>query len=261
MSTFKLGRLHRTYDPRVPHMSALLAGRILAPPPPQVDYTAGMPTDLGMMLNDRLGDCTCAAYYHAVQVWSFNASNGKSVLTEPDKDVEQLYILACGYNPRVSGEGPGGNEQHVLTYLLRKGAPTGPSGLTTHKIAAFVEVDSRNIDDVKRTIVECGLAYIGFNVPQYIVPPNAQPPTVWNVQNNDTNIVGGHAVVLAGYTPDGARVISWGKYYTMSWPFFSKYVDETYAIADSIWIAGGGMTPGSLTLAELEVQMKALTEA
>lgn len=32
MSTHKLGRLHRTYDPRIPHMSTLLAGRTLTPP-------------------------------------------------------------------------------------------------------------------------------------------------------------------------------------------------------------------------------------
>ena len=134
MPEFKLGRLHRTYDPRVPHLSALVAGQTLPPPPPEVDYTKGMPKNLGMMLNDTLGDCTCAAVYHAFQVWSFNASKGKSIDTEPDSDVEKLYVLACGYNPRVGGEGPGGNEQHVLTYLLDNGAPTGPSGKTVNKI-------------------------------------------------------------------------------------------------------------------------------
>lgn len=256
MPTFKLGRLHRTYNPRIPHLSALLAGKTLLPPPPSVDYTKGMPGNLGMMLNDRLGDCTCAAIYHALQVWSFNAR--KSIETAPDSDVEKLYILACGYNPRVGGEGPGGNEQHVLTYLLKTGAPTGPNGQSVQKIAAFVEVDPRNTDDVKRTINDCGVAYIGFNVPQYIVPANASPPAVWDVENTNTNIVGGHAVVLAGYNAAGARVISWGQYYTMTWAFFAKYVDETYAIADRTWIEAGGKTPGGLTLAELEVQMQAL---
>jgi hypothetical protein len=41
-------------------------------------------------------------------------------------------------------------------------------------------------------------------------------------------------------------------------PFFHKYVDETYAIADNLWIDSGGKTPGGLTIAELEAQMKAL---
>ncbi|HYB09537.1 MAG TPA: hypothetical protein VEJ16_07695 [Alphaproteobacteria bacterium] len=239
-------------------MSALVAGQALSPPPAQVNYTTDMPTNLGMMLNDKLGDCTCAAVYHAIQVWSFNATGGKAMQTEPDKDVEQLYILACGYNPRVPGEGPGGNEQHVLTYLLNKGAPFGPKGQAAHKIAAFVEVDPRNTDDVKRTINDCGVAYIGFNVPQYIVPSGGQPPAVWDVQNTDTNIVGGHAVVLAGYNANGARLISWGQLYSMTWAFFAKYVDETYAIADSTWFEHTGKTPGGLTLSELEVQMQAL---
>jgi len=256
----KFGRLHRTYDPRVPHMSALVAGQTLPPPPPSVDYTQGMPAQLGMMLNDRLGDCTCAAVYHAIQVWTFNAGQ-KKMVTWPDPDVEKLYILACGYNPRVAGEGPGGNEQHVLTYLLQNGAPIGPQGAQTHKITAFVEVDPRNTDDVKRTIDDCGLAYIGFQVPQSVQPPNQPPPQVWDYVPDQSNIIGGHAVVLPGYDSNGLKVISWGQYYTMTWQFFAKFVDEVYAIADSEWIEGGGDTPGGLTLAELELQMKALQES
>ena len=254
MEKYKLGRLRRSHDPRIPHMSALTAGKTLTPPPPSIDYTKKLPKNLGMMLNDTLGDCTCAAVYHAIQVWSGNAQ--KQLLTEPDSDVEKLYILACGYNPKAGGEGPGGNEQTVLKYLLKTGAPFGPSGAQKHKISAFVEVDPRNTDDVKRAIVDCGVAYIGFNVPAFLMPANAEPPAVWNVQKTDTTIIGGHAVVLAGYTAEGARVISWGQYYTMTWAFFAAYVDEVYAIADALWIESGGSTPGGLTLAELETQMQ-----
>jgi hypothetical protein len=253
---FLLGRLPRTFNPAVPHMSALLAGTTPPPPPPSVDYTANMPANLGMMMNDTLGDCTCAAFYHAAQVWTFNAN--PPMQTEPDHDVEELYIKACGYNPKAGGEGPGGNEQHVLTYLLQHGAPWGPQGKMRQKIAAFVEVDPRNIDDVKRTIDDCGVAYIGFNVPQFLMPPGAPPPAVWNT-GADTSIIGGHAVVLAGYDGVGARVISWGAYYTMTWRFFSTYVDEVYALADANWVARTGKSPAGLSLADLEAQMKALS--
>jgi len=264
---FKLGRLHRTYDPRVPHLSALLAGQALAAPPASIDYTKGMPTQLGMMLNgpdpnnpplapDGLGDCTCAAVYHAIQLWTFHTA--KKMNTQPDANVEKLYIQACGYNPRVAGEGPGGNEQTVLTYLLNTGAPTGPKGNSRHKIAAFVEVDPRNVDDVKRTIVECGLAYVGFNVPQSVMPPSGGSPAVWDYVPGQSKIVGGHAVILAGYDAKGARVISWGQYYTMTWEFFAYFVDEVYAIADTDWVEKTGTTPGGLTLDQLEAQMQAL---
>lgn len=255
---FKLGRMPRTFDPRVPHMSALLAGRTPPPPPRAVDYTAGMPANLGMMLNDTLGDCTCAAFYHAVQVWTANAN--PPMTTEPDPDVEELYIKACGYKPAQGGEGPGGAEQHVLTYLLKNGAPAGPTGAQRLKIAAFVEVDPRNTDDVKRAIHNCGVAYIGFNVPAFLMPPApGQPPAVWDVEPGaDNSSVGGHAVVLAGYDAAGARVISWGQYYTMTWAFFGQFVDETYAIADANWINAKGTSPGGLSLQALEAQMSAL---
>jgi len=257
---FKLGRLHRAYDPRVPHMSALMAGKTLAPPPPSVDYTKGMPANLGMMLNDTLGDCTCAAFYHALQVWSFNAD--PPIDTESDNDVKLLYEQACGYKPSAGGEGPGGNEQKVLKYILTKGAPAGTNGGTRDKIAAFVEVDPRITDDVKRCIADCGVAYIGFNVPAFLMPaPPAQPPAVWDVQPTNTKIIGGHAVVLAGYDVNGARVISWGSYYTMTWAFFATYVDEVYAIADADWITKKGTSPGGMSLADLEAQMQALKEA
>jgi hypothetical protein len=91
------------------------------------------------------------------------------------------------------------------------------------------------------------------------MPPNEPPLRVWDVQTGNDNIVGGHAVVLAGYDANGARVISWGDYYTMTWAFFAKFVDEVYAIADNTWIDKTGKTPGGLTLAELETQMQGLT--
>jgi hypothetical protein len=105
------------------------------------------------------------------------------------------------------------------------------------------------------------VAYIGFNVPQYILPPPpAEPPAIWDVQSANATIAGGHAVVLAGYTDQGARLISWGQFYTMTWSFFAKYVDEVYAITDPDWVASKGTTPGGVSLINLEAQMKALKE-
>ena len=251
---FKLGRHARSYDSRVPHLSAMLAGRTLPPIPAAKDWTVGMPANLGMMLNDALGDCTCAAFYHAKQVWTANMG---SMITEPDSDVEMLYEQACGYNPTQGGEGPGGNEQNVLKYLMQTGAPCGPAGTTRDKLAAFIEVDPRHLEDVKRTILCCGVAYIGFNVPASLMPPTGTPPPIWTVDPSNSQSIGGHAVVLAGYDAQGAKVISWGQYYTMTWPFFSKFVDEVYAIADPDWFEKtGNLDPLGSSLSELQSQMK-----
>ena len=128
-----------------------------------------------------------------------------------------------------------------------------------NKLAGFVEVDPRNIDDVKRTIAECAVAYIGFNVPQYLM--DSGPPNLWDVSSSgDQNIAGGHAIILAGYAEYGFRAISWGQYFDMTQAFFAKYVDEVYALADSSWMKITGQTPAGMTLAQLETAMAALKE-
>lgn len=259
MAGRKLGRRPRTFNPRIPHMSALRTTRALAPPPVSVDWTRKLRPPLGMMLNDQLGDCTCAAFYHARQVWSANAETAQ--ITDPDPDVLRLYEVACGYNPGDPSTDRGGVEQDVLTYLLKSGAPIGNGGSARDRIVAFVEVDPHNIDDVKRTINECGVAYIGFNVPQNIMPQDSAPPAIWTVDPANSQIIGGHAVVLPGYDQQYATVISWGQEYKMTWEFFSTFVDETYAIADHVWIEATGLTPLGMSLAELEAQMQALRQA
>jgi hypothetical protein len=252
MIAFKLGRKARAYRPHVPHLSALLAGRKLAAPPASVDYTSALPANLGMFLNDSLGDCTCAAVYHALQVWSANAN--PPIDTEPDSNVQALYEQACGYKPSDPSTDQGGVEQDVLTYLLNTGAPIGANGSQRQKIAAFVEVDPRNTDDVKTAINDCGLVYIGFNVPTYLM--SSGPPTVWDVNpSGDQTIEGGHAVVLAGYDATGLKVISWGQVYTMTWAFFAAFVDEVYALVDEMWVQKkNGVTVLGMTLAQLSQQ-------
>ena len=205
-----LGRKPRAYNPRVPHMSALLAGKKMPPIPDSIHYASHMPANFGMMLNDTLGCCTCAAYYHARQVWTFNSATAED--TSPDTDVLALYEGACGYRPDNPTTDEGGVEQNVLGYLLNSGAPL--AGGQVDKILAFVEVDPRNVEDVKRTIFDCGVAYIGFNVPESIVPPNGDTPAVWAVDPRHSANQGGHAVVLCGYDGDGADVISWGRQYS-----------------------------------------------
>jgi hypothetical protein len=249
MSTnFKLGRYRKIENNTIPKLEVL--NTTLTPPPSAVDYTTGMPADLGMMLNDRLGDCTCAAFYHAIQVWTFHTQN--HVVTYPDIDVELLYEKADGYVPNNPNTDQGGNEQHVLTYLLQNGAPI--VGHSSHKIAAFVQLNVKNSLHIKSAINDCGVAYIGFTVPSYLM--QGEPPAIWDINPNwDGQIEGGHAVILAGYSPQGLKVISWGRVYTMTWAFFDKYVDEAYAIADSTWINKKGVNPLGMSLSALEIAM------
>ena len=224
-------------------------------PPPAADWTAKLPASLGEFHNDSLGDCTCAGIYHALQVWSANVG---AIDTEPDDNAMLLYEQACGYVPGNTSTDQGGVEQDVLSYVMLSGAPAGAGGTDRHRLTAFVEIDPRNIDDVKIAISGAGLVYIGFQV------PNNLPMTAgatWDIEPSaDYSIEGGHCVVLPAYDDASStfKAISWGSLYTMTYAFFNEFVDECYMIADPDFFNATGATPGGLTLASLEAQMSAL---
>ena len=251
--SFCLGRKPRAFDTRIPHLSSLMSTQSPQILPATVDWSHKV-KDFGMMLNDRLGDCTCAAYYHARQIWSVNASKE---ITEGDNDVLALYENACGYDPKKPSTDQGGIEQNVLKYLLNTGALVG-TGTDHHKITAFFEVDPRNINDIKTTINDCGVCYIGFNVPENIMPASGKIPSTWKVDPKHNTSIGGHAVVLVGYNKTGPLLISWGKLYRMTWEFFTTYTDEAYAIADSAWVNATGKTPLGMDLTTLQNLMQHL---
>lgn len=253
----KLGRLPRKYNPRIPHLSALMAGRkALSPPPSSCDYTVGLPADLGEFANNTLGDCTCAGMYHALQVWTANAN--PPIDTEPDSNAILLYSDACGYVPGNATTDQGGVEQDVLTYAMLSGLPMGTSGTDRHRITAFVEVDPRNQADIEITIADCGVCYIGFNVADYAMTTVGQ---LWDVRPGTPNIIGGHCVILAAYDSVGPTCITWGKTQKMTWGFFQAFTDEAYALADADWIRTTGTSPAGLSITDLETQMQALREA
>jgi hypothetical protein len=250
--TLKFGRLPRTFDTRIPQMATLRARQPAPPPlPPNVEYGSGMPGDLGMMLNDNLGDCVEAAAGHAIQTWSFNAD--RSMITPPDSAIEKFYEIAGGYVPGNPNTDNGTIIQVALADWLND--PVDNNTLT-----AFVEVDVVNLAEVKRTIWECGLIYIGFNVPAFLQNNLEGAGSVWDVDpSGDNSIFGGHCVVLTGYDATGnMTLISWGSFYTMTPAFWAQFVDECYALANPSWFMATGQTPAGLSLAQLEALMQSL---
>jgi len=261
-SHLRFGRQARAFDTRIPHMSALRFGfgKPAIPLPPAKDYSHGL-SGFGMMLNDRISDCTCAAYYHARQVWSYN-STGK-MMTEPDSDVEKLYAWVTGYKPKAKAGNPlenptdrGAKVQDILRYLYRTGAPLGSTGSSRDKILGYVEVDPSIPADMKRTIFECGVAYIGFVVPAGWI--ESSPPRLWDAKPGDPRSKEGHSVILAGYDTDGYVAISWGEKYKMTSAFVSEFVDEAYAIADRKWFNHTGQLPLGMDRGQLETIMQHL---
>lgn len=206
----------------------------LAAPPASVDLikSGKMPsTGLGMMHNDTLGCCTCAALGHAIQVWT---AQGHAMQTVSDATVLKAYEQFCGYNPADPSTDQGGIETTVLSDWK-----ASPATLEGHTLAAYATVDVKNHKQVQQAVQLFSGLYIGFEVPDSIFSS-----TIWDVPKT-VNIVGGHAVYVCGYDAQYVSVISWGSVYRMTWAFWDEFVDESYALLS----ADQFLSPGKLDAA------------
>jgi hypothetical protein len=242
----KFGRRPRGHDQRIPKLSAI--GGLMPLLPPEINYAAGMPANLGAMLNNSLGDCTCAACGHAIQTWSFNSTG--TMVTPPDADIESLYEEAGDYIPGQPNTDNGAVIQTVLTDWMN-----GP--IDGNELTAFVEIDQLSVSNIQRSIYECGVVDIGFDVPSFM-PMNAG--ATWDVNASaDNTIIGGHSVDLVGYQADGTYiVISWGQLFYMTPAFMAKFCDEAYGLINAAWITASGHSPAGLTIVELEALMQSM---
>lgn len=229
--------------------------KALAPPPPSNDWTTKASSAFGQMLNDKLGDCTCAAMAHFIQCVS--AANGKEI-TVSDADVLAAYIGACGYNPSDPSTDRGGVELDVLNYWRQ-------TGIGGYKIDAFVALEPSNLLHVKQAHNLGGGLYIGLSL-----PTTAQNQDVWHPSlggteqggsNNDATpgSWGGHAVVVEAYDANGLTVITWGMKKRMTWPFWNVYCDEAYMVLSNLWAQPGKLSPSGFDEDTLRADLAEVT--
>jgi hypothetical protein len=262
----KLGRLPRSHDPAVPQLDTLRRTLLKTSQAPGAVVQANWlqkirPADLGMMLNDQYGCCVEAGSFHAIQVLSSFMNRDGLEITEPDACVLQAYREVTGFDPSDPATDQGTDMQAYLKHWLNVGLPTGPGAQSRHRCVAFVEINPKNHQDVVEVIARCGFAYLGFEVPAYIMGPDGASPLADWVYPDPSGAseasTGGHCVIAAAADPLGVTVISWGGVYKMSWRFWDRFVDEAYAVVDPDWANQHG-TPLGISLGALAAEMKPL---
>src|SRR5260370_8324174 len=145
----RLGRTPKRDDPRSLKLDTLLPGAI-PQPPAAVDVSTGV-TKWPMYANDHLGDCTCAAVGHMLEIWTEQATNSPRILTDP-----QVIAL---YNLVNNGQDKGANMLDVL-HQMRVGA-----GLGGDRVFAYASVDTKRADLVKAAAWLLPGLYIGIQIP------------------------------------------------------------------------------------------------
>ena len=166
-SRMKLGRKAVKSDSRTLKLSRYVKPT-LPPAPPVVDWSKGL-TEWGLMLNDKLGDCTIAGAAHAVQVWTMNTG---SMVTVPDPVILNYYETWDGYQPGNPATDTGGVEMDVLKNWQKQ-------GFDKHRLLAYTEAAWTNLEEVRQAMHLFGGMYIGLNLPN-----TAKTQDIWDVVPN-----------------------------------------------------------------------------
>ncbi len=239
----KLGRKHPTRAKLKLHR---YLGTALPPPPPSCDWTLAMTADWGVMRNDVLGDCTCAAMGHAVQTIT---ANGDGLITPSDDEIVAMYEQS-GYNPADPGSDQGWTELAAMQFMCKQ-------GLAGVRLDAFADVDQTNPDQVRQAVALFGGCYIGVLVTQSDMDcfQAGQPWTDISMANT----LGGHALWVVAYDPQYLTVVTWGRPQRASWDWFAARCDEAHACLFLPWVKNSAnCDPDGFDLATLEADLKAL---
>jgi hypothetical protein len=241
---FKLGKKAVKTDPRTFKFKSYFK-HALPPIPSSIDWS-GKVSEWGMMANDSVGDCTCAGAGHLEMTWSSQA-NTETIPT--DEQILSAYSSITGYNPTDPNTDNGADLLSVLKYWRN-------SGIANHNITAFAKLADRNIYELRAAIALFGGAYIGVQLPASAQDDfSAGKP--W-ANTNDTDIEGGHCIVLVGYTPQYFTAITWGAKQLLTPGWFARYVDEAYAVLSPQWFDAHGSAPCGFSTDQLTEDLKSI---
>lgn len=243
--TFKTGKLPVKHDERTLYGDKYFGA--VSPPPAVVDWQSNPNLTFNMFKNDSLGDCTCATTGHCTQRWTYDENGTEITLT--DDDIVVAYSAVSGYDPATGANDNGAAELDVLNYWRN----TGVGG---HKIAAFVKLNVKNLDQIKQAVNLFGSVYIGIEFPDFAMDQfnNGQP---WDVEPNAPAPTDGHAISIGAYDSDGFEVVTWAKRQKMTYAFFDKYCDEAYAVLGNDWF-NGGKDPQGFDVTTLQTDLTAI---
>jgi hypothetical protein len=235
--TKRLGKLPKKTDRRTLQLGRYLNAMKLPTPPASVDHSSRLPAKIGSMGNDKYGDCAIAAPGHMVQSWSVYADY--PMATIPDTEILKSYFT-------LSPNDEGCNMLDVMNYWRK-------TGIGGDKIEAFVETAPASLIQAKLTILYFGSLFIGMSL------PNTNTFGPWDVKKPSwpANVQNGHAVCLLSYNDNTEmfKVATWGEVWNMSYDWFRKYVDESYACLNDISLNATGLTPEGFDLKALQYDL------
>lgn len=202
--------------------------RATAAPPAAVSRPTPPSFAWGMLANDKLGDCVCAAILHAIESWYLDTGSPPPGFT--DADAIALYEKIGGYNPSDPSSDQGCDEGTAMTDW-EAGLPQTADGVV-HELAAVVGINPTDEQEVKIGIDEFDGVFDAI-----ALPVSAQGQAEWDVvgdpakdPNSQPGSWGGHGTWTREYDPTTYRVVTWGMEIDETGRFRLAYHVQAFAL-------------------------------
>lgn len=248
MNRKPLGKLPKKFD--IQNRTLQLA-KYLPPALPVIpssqDWLTRGASNWGMAANDRIGDCTCAALSHMIQVWT--SSVGDEV-TIPDEEVVRMYSAISGYVPGDPSTDRGAYCLDALKYLRS-------TGLAGHKIRAFAEVNPKHHAMVRAALWLGGGLYVGATIYD-----NIWDQEVWDAPPPSARVEGGHALNVGALAAGDADLafITWAFRQGATRRWWDECVDECYILLSDDALDNAGRTMAGFDTAQLLEDLSLVTQ-
>jgi hypothetical protein len=224
------------------------------PPAKSNDYvkavTAMVGKNWGVMLNNKLGDCTAATTGHSLMLRSANIG---TMITPTDLEIQDFYFKSTGSSLK---DDEGGNDIDVCKYEVATGFTARG---VVHKAEGFMTIDPTHFDHFRWAQQIFGTMRLGLNVPEYCQDQfdAGQPWDYVAAKDNSPKAISGHSVPLVDYGNYGPpeapwAVLTWGGVQFMTQRAMEEWCMEAHVELFYDWVRAGQQTaPSGFDMAAL----------
>lgn len=252
-SSVQLGKLPplRYYEAVKVKLADYLPTALPTAPTTAIQWGRGI--TFGVFLNDRLPDCTIAAWAHAEQIHSTRSGR-------PERPTDEAVLNL--FSRTGQEQGLSNDQGRWMEGVLRSLARTGmqqttadPEGaVALEKILGYAAVNPLDRVEVRTAIWLFGGIYVGAALPlsssrtwqlgrfscAAAGDPSAAPGS-W----------GGHAMWASAVNTTGPVLVTWGRRVQASWCWWNRYVDEAWAVLSDDWTDPARKAPSGFRQDEL----------
>jgi hypothetical protein len=220
---------------------------------------------LGMLGNDRVGDCVIADMCHRVMI--FAAGTGRPIPPFSAATAVRIYSDITGYNPNAvldgNNENPtdqGTDMEEAARWWRHNGIPDDNG--VRHPMKSYGTIETANWDALLKGSYLFGAIALGVRLPQAAIEAMERPgPVVWDYAPGSP-YVGGHCITLSGRRPSGnAECVTWGRLVELTPRFVNAYMDECVVAMSQEYLMATGKSPELFDEAALDADLLAVSRA